>query len=74
LQLAADNYGYVRSQWGERRQVSVYSLDIGVGFARLLAVDMAADTQSGEIVLGRNILNKLILTLNGPKQFLELQA
>ncbi len=69
-----DNHKYARSQWGERRMVDIYVLDIGIGDSRILSVETIGDASGEEIVLGRDVLNKLILTLNGPKQFLELRA
>lgn len=70
--LPAEDYGYLRSQWGERRKVAIYSLDIEIGAARYVAVDVVADERGDEIILGRNLLNKLVVTLNGPQQELEI--
>ncbi|MBI5291200.1 MAG: hypothetical protein HY872_04910 [Chloroflexi bacterium] len=74
LDAPIDNHKYARSQWGERRMVDIYVLDIGIGDSRILSVETIGDASGEEIVLGRDVLNKLILTLNGPKQFLELRA
>ena len=74
LRLRRDDFRFLRSQWGERRSVSIYSLDMGIDVFTLPAVAVVGDEQSEEIVLGRNVLNKLMLTLNGPKQFLEVSA
>ncbi len=72
LDAPIDNHKYARSHWGERRMVDIYVLDIGIGDSRILSVEVIGDGRGEEIVLGRDVLNKLILTLNGPKQFLEL--
>lgn len=72
LDAPIDNHKYARSQWGERRMVDIYVLDIGIGDSRILSVEVIGDGRGEEIVLGRDVLNKLVLTLNGPKQFLEL--
>lgn len=74
LDAPIDNHKYARSQWGERRMVDIYVLDIGIGDSRILSVETIGDASGEEIVLGRDVLNKLILTLNGPNQFLELRA
>jgi hypothetical protein len=51
----------------------IYSVDIGIGLARLPAVEVVADDRSAEIVLGRNVLNKLVVTLNGPQRTIEVR-
>lgn len=72
LNVQVDNRKHLRSQWGERRQVDTYLLDVGIGDMRLPVVEIIADEQGGEVILGRNILNKLVTTLNGPEQMLEI--
>lgn len=72
LQTVPDDHRYLRSQWGERRKVAIYSLDIGIGSIRLPALEIVADEQGNEIVLGRNVLNRLAMILDGPKQVLEI--
>lgn len=54
------------SQWRDRRSVYVYKVDIRVGEIILPAVDVAGDPFSDEIILGRNVLNRLDLRLEGP--------
>ena len=72
LQTKVDDRRYLRSQWGEHRRVAIYSLDIGIGQLRLPAVEVVADERGDEIILGRNVLNKLLMTLDGPKGILEI--
>ncbi len=72
LNMPAEDRKYLRSQWGEPRVVDTYFLDIGIENYRFPAVEVAADARGDEIVLGRNILNKLVITLNGPKQTVKL--
>jgi hypothetical protein len=45
---------------------------VGIGDMRLPVVEIIADEQGGEVILGRNVLNKLVMTLNGPEQMLEI--
>ena len=56
----------IRSHWGEWRSVQLFTLDIGIGEFRLSAIEVAGDEEGDEIILGRNVLNKLRLHLNGP--------
>jgi len=39
---------------------------------RLPLVEVVADDRGNEVIVGRNVLNKLIVTLDGPKQVLEI--
>ena len=60
------------SQWEDRREVTVYHLDIRIGNVVLQSVEVAGDPDSKEVILGRNVLNDLMLCLNGPEVQLEL--
>lgn len=72
LDLQADNRKILRSPWGERRPVNVYLLDVGIGDIRLPLMEIVADDRGNEVILGRNVLNRLRLVLDGPRQLLEL--
>ncbi len=72
FELPDDDTQYLRSQWGERREVTIYTLDIRLGNLLLPSIEIAADQYGTDIVIGRNLLNKLILLLNGPQRFVEL--
>jgi len=60
------------SQWKDKRAVYVYKVDIRVGNLTLVAMDVAGDLHSDEVLLGRNILNRLDLRLEGPALRLHL--
>jgi predicted aspartyl protease len=72
LDLQIDDRKFLRSQWGERRPVDIYVLDIGIGDLRLGAIEVIADDIGDEIILGRNLLNQWTMILNGSRQFLEI--
>lgn len=72
LHIQADNRKFLRSQWGEQRVVDTYYLDIEINTLRLPLVEIVADEIGEEIILGRNVLNKLKVMLDGPKQILEI--
>lgn len=40
---------------------------------RLPSVQIVADDQGDEVILGRNVLNKLVLTLEGPRGTLDIR-
>jgi hypothetical protein len=60
------------TQWGDRREIRVYHVDLQIGNIVLPTVEIAGDTDSSEVVLGRNVLNDLTLCLRGPEVQLEL--
>jgi len=72
LQTVPDDHRYLRSQWGGRRRVAIYSLDIGIGSMRLPSVEVVADERGTEIILGHNVLNRLAVMLDRPNRVTEL--
>lgn len=62
----------IRSHWGEWRNIQIFTLDIGIGSLRLPAIEVLGDESGDEIVLGRNLLNKLHLLLHGPEGQVEM--
>lgn len=56
------------SQWQDQRPVQVYEVDLRIGDLTLPAVDVAGDPFSHEVLLGRNVLNRLDVRLEGPAQ------
>ena len=63
----------LRSQWGERRRVYLYLVDLHLENLTLPGVYVVGDDQGDEVVLGRDVLNRLRLLLDGPKQVAQLQ-
>ncbi len=72
LGVQIDNRKLLRSPWGGRQAVDVYLLDIEIGGQRLPMIEIVADEQGEEAILGRNVLNRLFMVLNGPKLMLEI--
>lgn len=64
----------IRSHWGEWRSAQLFVVDIDFGEWRLPGVFVVGDEQGDEIILGRNILNKLRLLLDGPDEFVESRS
>jgi predicted aspartyl protease len=56
----------MRTHWGEWHPVAVYLVDLEVAAHRLPTVEVVADDYDDRVILGRNVLNKLILLLDGP--------
>ena len=66
--IGADMYyvARLRSHWGEHREVSLYLVDMEVAGEVFPGVEIVADELNTEMLLGRNILNRLLLLLDGP--------
>ena len=58
--------------WQESRRVRIYLVELRVGPHRLPAVRVAGVPAGTDFVLGRNVLNRLLVTLNGPAEMTEL--
>lgn len=65
--IGAEEYdnARVRSHWGEYRNVSLYLVDMEIAGETLPGVEVVADEEGADVLLGRNILNRLILLLDG---------
>lgn len=63
---------HLRSPWGELHAVVMYLADVLIGSERFPAIEFAANESDDEFILGRNVLNKLPLFLDGPQQVTQL--
>ncbi len=66
------NPGYLETQWGETHPVTIYLLNFEIENLRLPGMVVAGDPTATEIILGRNVLSKLPLFLDGPSQQTDL--
>lgn len=64
----------MRSQWGERRAVYLYLIDVQIGSITLPGVYAVGDELGTEVILGRNVLNRLRLLLDGPAALTRIQV
>jgi hypothetical protein len=55
------------SQWHDRHVMRLFQVDIQIAGLLFPAVDVVSDRWSKEVLLGRNVLNRLDLRLEGPK-------
>jgi hypothetical protein len=63
---------HLRSPWGELHEVMLYLVDVLAGTVHLPGIEVAGDENAQEITLGRNVLNKLLLFLDGPQLYTDL--
>ena len=62
----------MRSQWGERHAVSLYAVAMDINQHHFDAMWVVGDKVGEEIVLGRNVLNRLRLLMDGPAAIVEV--
>ncbi len=67
-------WAFLRGLWSEPRNVTLYLVDVHFENQVLPGVEVAAveDEEDMEVVLGRNILNDLIVLLDGPREQVDL--
>jgi hypothetical protein len=56
----------IRSHWGEWRTVQTFAVGIKLDEFTLPNVFVVGDDQGDEVILGRDVINKLRLLLDGP--------
>jgi hypothetical protein len=62
----------IRSHWGELRPVKQYLVNVIVGGLTLLGILVVGDEEYDEVILGRDVLNKLRFELDGPARITRL--
>ncbi len=70
----ADKVRRARMRWGSHhsRTYDVYLVMLQIGQFQIRGVRVLADKFSDEIILGRNALNQMIVTLNGLANVVEI--
>lgn len=63
-----ERVGRARLRWGNApgQTYDVYLATLEIGPYQLPGIRILADARFGEAILGRDVLNQLIVTLNGP--------
>jgi len=73
IQARPLDFRQVRSYIGEQRFVRTYAVDVIVNGITLPGVEIIGDDVQ-EPLLGRDVLNRLRLVLDGPQQKIEVHA
>ncbi len=58
--------------WGQQRRVNTYLVSLKVGSHFLRGIHVAGVPATVGFILGRNALNQLAITLNGPANMVEI--
>jgi predicted aspartyl protease len=64
----------LRSHWGEYTTVITYLVDLTLSIGTLPGIEVVGDAHGDRVLLGRNVLNKLILLIDGPLETTDLLA
>lgn len=72
LELGAEETapGWLISVTGERKPVSLFFIDVHVDENALAGIRVIADPDANDVIIGRDVLNKLTLFLDGPESTL----
>jgi predicted aspartyl protease len=62
----------LRSHWGEWRNAQLFLVDIELDGLKLPGVFVVGDEIGNQVILGRNVLNKLRVLLDGPEKVVEI--
>lgn len=65
---------WMRGTTGGRVLVDLYAIAVQVGPYQQGLLDVVGAVVGDEVIVGRDILNHLIVTLNGPAHVVELQS
>lgn len=71
LGIRPSRWDVVYGLWGGQEQVPIFTVDIEVGSAKFLSVDVIGHYED-YILIGRNLSNQLRLLLDGPAETVEL--
>src|SRR5687767_4771391 len=72
IQISPFSSGHLFGQWRDPHQVDFYLIELEIEGVRLTNIQIAADETITEVILGRNVLNKLPLFLDGPERHIEI--
>jgi predicted aspartyl protease len=64
----------VRSVLGDSQLINLYLVSLRIAAHQLNAVQVIANSETEEFILGRDVLNQLIVTLNGLASTTEITA
>ena len=67
-------WGQARSVWGDSRRVELFLVSLRIDSLNFRALQVLGDEEGDEIIVGRFVLNRLRIILDGPAAMSEIQA
>ncbi len=68
------NRVWIRGLFGERRAAKLYLVTVRVGPHQIYGIQAAGVSAAEDVLVGRDVLNQLVITLNGPGEALNVLA
>ncbi|MEZ4706549.1 MAG: retroviral-like aspartic protease family protein [Caldilineaceae bacterium] len=65
---------WMRTVTGQRAQVDMYLVTVQIGRLQPVRLAVAGDPQLDEAIIGRDLLNQLVVRLDGPAMVVEIFA
>jgi len=67
IEAAVEGFSKISSHWGQSVEVNLYAVDVVVEEIILPGILVVGDETGDEVILGRDVLNRLRLLLDGLK-------
>lgn len=64
---------FARNMDGSRYEITLYSVKLTIGSYFIYGIEAIANEKTAEIILGRDALNQLVITLNGLAEITEIE-
>jgi predicted aspartyl protease len=73
-QIGARKYQkkWMRTITGQRAQIDLYLISVQIGGIQRVRLAVAGDPQLNEAIVGRDLLNQLVVKLDGPAMAVEI--
>ena len=65
---------WMRGTTGVRKRVMLYPISLQLGSFKQMHLEVVADDEYDEIIIGRDVLNHLTVTLDGPANSVQIVA
>jgi hypothetical protein len=72
IQARRSRKSWMRGVTGGRMLVDLFSISLQLGPLVQTHLEVVSDVQNNEAILGRDVLNHLVVTLNGPGNSVEI--
>lgn len=72
IDAVESGWALLRSHFGERQQAQKFLVELQIGPTVIPGLYVVADESGDELILGRDVLNRLPLFLDGPQQQTDL--
>jgi predicted aspartyl protease len=67
IEAAVEGFGTVRGHWGDSTSINLHAVDVVVEEIVFPGILVVGDEEGDEVILGRDVLNRMRLLLDGLK-------